>query len=109
MKKIVDYLQNKHIIFKSLKEVLPKEIGSRKNLKLYVGVDLKSYYASLFCISKKSRFLRKEAQELILLHEKLEKHIDSQIKKKYLIIEAPLCSKARAMLEAQQWKVWHEA
>jgi len=44
----------------------------------------------------------------MLLHEKLEKYIDSKIMKKYMIIKAPLCSKAKALLEEHGWKVWHE-
>jgi len=107
MKNIVDYLQQKRIIFKSLKEIMPKELGSRKKIGLYVGVDLKGYYADVMVLEKKSRVLRKEAGELMALHEKLEKYIDSSIKKKYMIIKAPLCSKAKVLLEENGWKVWH--
>ncbi len=109
MKEIVEYLQKKNLIFKSLKEISPKEIGSRKKIELYLGVDLKGYYALVMHIEKKSRVLRKEAGELMLLHEKLEKYIDSKIMKKYMIIKAPLCSKAKALLEEYGWRVWHEA
>jgi hypothetical protein len=109
MKEIVEYLQEKHIIFKSLKSITPKELGSRKKIELYLGVDLKDYYTVVMVVEKKSRVLRKEAEELMLLHEKLEKYIDSSIKKKYMIIKAPLCSKAKAMLEEHGWKVWHRA
>ena len=109
MKNIVDYLQEKNIIFKSLKSITPKELGSRKKIELYLGVDLKGFYAVVMSVEKKSRVLRKEAEELMLLHEKLEKYIDSSIKKKYIIIKAPLCSKAKAMLEEHGWKVWHSA
>jgi len=107
MKKIVEYLQEKQLIFKSLKSITPKELGSRKKIDIYLGVDLKDYYAVAMVVDKKSRVLRKEAEELMLLHEKLEKYIDSSIKKKYIIIKAPLCSKAKAMLEEHGWKVWH--
>jgi len=106
MKVIVEYLQKKNIIFKSLKELTPKELGSRKKVSLYVGVDLKGYYALVMDLEKKSRVLRKEAEELMLLHEKLEKYIDSKISKKYIIIKAPLCSKAKALLEEYGWKVF---
>ena len=109
MKELVEYLQEKHIIFKSLKSITPKELGSRKKIELYLGVNLKDYYAVVMLVEKKSRVLRKEAEELMLLHEKLEKYIDSTIKKKYMIIKAPLCSKAKAMLEEHGWKVWHRA
>jgi hypothetical protein len=105
-KETVDYLQKKNLIFKSLKEICPKELGSRKKIKLYLGVDLKSYYALVMSIEKKSRILRKEAGELMEFHEKFEKYIDSKITKKYIIIKAPLCSKAKLLLEEHKWKVW---
>ncbi len=108
MKETVEYLQKKNLIFKSLKEISSKELGSRKKIELYLGVDLKGYYALVMKIEKKSRILRKEAGELMVLHEKLEKYIDSKITKKYMIIKAPLCSKAKAMLEENGWKVWHD-
>ncbi len=109
MKEIVEYLQTKNIIFKSLKEITPKELGSRKKIALYLGIDLKGYYALVMHVEKKSRVLRKEAGELMLLHEKLEKYIDSKITKKYIYIKAPLCSHAKVMLEEHGWKVWHIA
>ncbi len=108
MKTIVEYLQKKNLIFKSLKEITPKELGSRKKIELYLGVDLKGYYSLVMSVEKKSRILRKEVGELIELHEKLEKYIDSKIHKKYIIIKAPLCSKAKVLLEENGWKVWQE-
>jgi hypothetical protein len=108
MKEIVEYLQHKNIIFKSLKEITPKELESRKKIVLYLGLDLKGYYALVMQIEKKSRILRKEAGELMALHEKLEKYIDSKITKKYIIIKAPLCSHAQKILEENGWSVWHE-
>lgn len=107
MKALVEYLNHKNIIFKSLQEITPKELGSRKKVAMYLGVDLKGYYALVMEVKKKSRVLRKEAGELILLHEKLETYIGSKITKKYIIIKAPLCSHAKAMLEEHGWKVWH--
>jgi len=108
MKTIVNYLQQKNIIFKSFKPISPKELGSRKKIDIYVGVDLKGFYADVMVVEKKSRVLRKEATELMGLHEKLEKYIDSSIKKKYMLIKAPLCSKAKGLLQENGWKVYHE-
>ena len=108
MKTLVEYLNHKNLIFKSLQEILPKELGSRKKVSLYLGLDLKGYYALVMQLEKKSRVLRKEAGDLMELHEKLEKYIGSRITKKYILIKAPLCSHAKAMLEENGWKVWHE-
>ncbi|SFV65013.1 hypothetical protein MNB_SV-13-1681 [hydrothermal vent metagenome] len=106
MKNIVELLQEKQLLFKSFKEIKPKALSSRKKIDLFVAVDTKGYYASIFYIEKKSRILSKEIDEYFLLHEKLEKHIDSRIKKKYVLIDASLCSKAKAKLEKASWKVW---
>ncbi len=108
MKAIVEYLQSKNIICKSLGEVTPKELGSRKKTQIYFGVNLKGYYCSFILLEKKSRLLRKEAEELIALHEKLEIYKDTKIFKRYIRIQAPLCSKAKALLIENGWKVWHE-
>jgi len=107
MKALVEYLNHKNIIFKSLQEIMPKELGSRKKVSLNLGIDLKGYYALVMEVEKKSRVLRKEAGELMRLHEKLEQYVESKITKKYILIRAPLCSHAKAMLEENGWKVWH--
>lgn len=106
MKQIVEYLQEKNHIFKSLKEVMPKELGSRKKIRLYLGVDLKGYYTAIFYVQKKSRVLKKEVLEYQILHKKLEKYKETAIKKKYMLINAPLCSKAKIQLEMEGWKTW---
>jgi len=105
MKELVEFLQQHNLVFKSLKEVTPKELGSRKRVQIFVGVDLKGFYADVMVLEKKSRVLRKEAQELMALHEKLEQYVGSAIKKRYIIIKAPLCSKAKALLEESGWRV----
>ncbi|MBA1420509.1 MAG: hypothetical protein FAF03_06535 [Epsilonproteobacteria bacterium] len=109
MKEIVEKMNGKNIICKSLEEIAPKTLGSRKKVSLYVGVDLKSYYCMMIKLSKKSRVLRKEVEELMVLHEKMEAYKKTKITKKYIWIEAPLCSKAKALLEENGWKVWNVA
>lgn len=108
MKEIVDFLQTKKMIFKSLNSIDVKSLGSRKKIAIYLGVDLNKYYTCIFHISKKSRILQKEARELMLLHEKLETLNDSKINKKCIYIQAPFCSKAKALMEEEKWIVWHE-
>ncbi len=108
MKEIVDFLQEKKLVFKSLKTIDIKHLGSRKKIAIYLGVDLKKYYAAIFHVQKKSRVLKKEVLEFMQLHEKLELLNESKINKKYIYIQAPLCSKAKTLLEEEKWTVWHE-
>lgn len=105
MKKIIDYLLKKELIFKSFKEVLPKVLTSRKKVKIFIGVDLEGYYSLVMHIEKKSRILQKEVEEFFILHEKLEVYIDSKIKRKRILINAPLCSKAKKLFIEKGWKV----
>lgn len=108
MQTIVNLLQGKNLIFKSLKSIEPKTFGSRKKIEIYLGVDLQRYYTCILRIEKKSRILSKEALELMEFHKKLEQMNESKIKKKYIYIHAPLCSKAKALLKSEKWLVWHE-
>ena len=107
MKEIVEYLKEHGIICKSLKERAPKELGSRKRVEIYFGVNLEDYYCAVMVLEKKSRVLRKEAAQLMELHRRLEGLEDTKILKKYILIKAPLCSHAKVMLEEDGWTVWH--
>ena len=108
MNDIINFLQKKELLFKSLKPIELKTLGSRKKIDLYLGVDLKKYYACIIHIHKKSKIFSKEALELMEFHRKLELLNDSKIKKKYIYIQAPLCSKAKALLKEEKWIVWEE-
>jgi len=103
MKRLVDRLQRHNIVCKKLTPLLPKELGSRKRIDLYFGTDTLGYYCSVMVLEKKSRVLRKEAEELKRLHTKMEAYVGSAITKKYAWMEAPLCSKAKAWMEAEGW------
>jgi hypothetical protein len=106
MKEIVHKLQEEKLLFKSLKPIDVKLFKSRKKIQLYLAIDLKKYYACIIHVVKKSRILSKEARELMEFHSRLEIHNKSKINKKYIYIQAPLCSKAKTLFEEQGWTVW---
>jgi len=108
MKEIIHLLQEKKLIFKSLNPIEPKVLGSRKKIHIYLGVDLKRYYACIIHINKKSRILKKEAGEIMEFHQKLEQYKEITIKRKYIFIQAPLCSKAKALFKENKWSVWDD-
>ena len=106
MKKIVEYLKEKQLLFKSLVPISPKVLGSRKKIEIYLGTDPSRYYHLVLFVEKKSRILRKEASALMGFHTKTEAWMDSKIKKKHILIKAPLCSKAKKLMEENGWKVY---
>ncbi|WP_198304685.1 hypothetical protein [Arcobacter vandammei] len=105
MREITQVFAKKNIIFKEFKEVLPKEINSRKNIKIYVatGVDMKFY--AIFVLEQKSRFLRKNANELMELCEQLASFMGHNFKVKELFFSGDMCSKAKAYLKDNFWGV----
>jgi hypothetical protein len=105
MKKIVDILLKNELIYRKLHKIDNKLLGTRKKVEIYEGVDLKSYYAGIFYFEQKSRFLRKNVTDLETLLEKLKVLQDHNIKKKILIYDMPLCSKAETMLKELKWKL----
>ena len=106
LKALTQYFVNKNILFKQIEQITPKTLGSRKKIGIYsaLGID-KNYYA-IFIIDAKSRFLRKNAQDLLLLLEQLIAHEEHNFKKKILLISSPLCSKAKTFLQEEGWSVY---
>lgn len=74
MKETSQYFAKKNILFKELKEILPKELNSKKKIKIFVGssTDLKFY--AIFVLSSKSRFIKKSSDELENLYNLLVNH-----------------------------------
>ena len=106
MKELTNYFTNKNIIFKQIDPITPKEIGSRKKIGIYHATSVKKEFYAIFIIDGKSRFLRKNADDLMILSERLSSHLDHNFKRKVLIISSPLCSKAKAYLEENKWSVY---
>jgi hypothetical protein len=99
------FLEKKDIIFKDLNEVLPKELNSRKKIGIYCGTSVNKEYVAIFIYDSKSRFIRKNAEDLEKMFESLKTYKDHNFKKKFLLISSPLCSKAKKILEDNKWSV----
>ncbi|MGD9554225.1 MAG: hypothetical protein AB7D96_00935 [Arcobacteraceae bacterium] len=105
MKELTHYFNEKNILFKSIKHVDPKELNSRKKIEIYVATGIDKNYYAIFILNSKSRFLKKNAEELIELCGKLADLQGHNFKKKILLIGSPLCSKAKEFLKDNEWKV----
>ena len=105
LKKVVDFLNDEHIVLLTLDEIDLKFLKSRKKVRLFSGLTQKRYYISLFFIKQKGRFLRKNADEIIDLEKRLEEYKNRVYKIKYLFISSPMCSKAKSFLRDNRWKI----
>lgn len=105
MKELTTYYSNKNVIFKDIKKIEPKALGSRKKIEIYDALSVKKEYIAIFKIDAKSRFLRKNADDLMQMCDTLASYVDHNFKKKEVIINSPLCSKAKQYLKDNSWSV----
>lgn len=106
MKNLTNYfLEKKDIIFKDLNEISPKELNSRKKIGIYSGTTVKKEYVAIFIYDAKSRFIRKNVEDLEKMFDTLIEYKEHNFKKKFLLISSPLCSKAKKTLEENKWSV----
>jgi hypothetical protein len=96
-KKLAELLRKNNIICKKLDEI---KLNTRKKVKAYLGVNLKNEYCFILKLDKKSRFLSKDID---VLYEFLPDQINFRYKKKILILNGPVCSKAKEKIK--EWKI----
>ncbi|ACZ11620.1 conserved hypothetical protein [Sulfurospirillum deleyianum DSM 6946] len=108
MKEMLERICNKHIVFTSLHVIDPKVLNSRKKIAIFSGVDQKSFYHLMIRSEQTSRFIRKNADEIVHLYGLISLHVNHQYKYKHLMIQAPLCSKAASLLHEKGWKIYND-
>jgi hypothetical protein len=97
MKEVIDALAKRGLIFKSFEEI---ELNTRKKIRAFVGVNLKSEYVFVLVFYKKSRVLLKDIKEA----EIFIPPINFRYKKKILLLNSPICSKAKE--ELGDWRIF---
>lgn len=105
MKALIDQLQAKGKLYKQLVEVQPKELGIRNKIRIFSATDTNSYFSAIFMVSQKSRLLMKDVAKFEEIYQKLVSHSGHNYKYKLLIIDAPLCSKAKQGFKEAKWKI----
>ena len=91
--------------YQHIETINPKELGIRKKVSIFIVKDLNDQTAVIFQISQKSRFLQKDADNMQKIIEIVTNNIKYTITSKIILIESPLCSKAKAKLKDLQWIV----
>lgn len=104
MKEVLEKLSAQHL-FSSFLPLSPSLLKTRRKMVLYKGVDTKQYYHIVFSVAQKSRFGVKHAEEMIRYEKSLVAVMDHQFKYKHLLVDAPLCSKARTVLNMDGWNI----
>ncbi len=96
MKNLVELLQKNGIICKKLENI---KLNTRKKIKAFLGVNIKNEYCFIVVFEKQSRILSKDLEIL----EKILPNINFRYKKKILVLNSPICSKAKEKLN--DWRI----
>ena len=105
MKILVDTLRENGRLYKKFEEIQPKDLNIRNKVKLYCALDLNRSYNAVIVVSQKSRLLMKDLikfEEIVL---KMSLYRDHKFNGKVLMLDAPICSKARAAFGKAKWKI----
>ena len=108
IKELTGFLNEKGYLFKKVTTIEPKEIKSRKKICILSCTDINSHFVSIFIIDQKSRFLIKNAKEIIELKDRLILHEDHNFKKNIFIIKSEVCSKAINHFKESKWVVYND-
>ncbi len=108
MKAVAEYFSQKRVLFKSLKEIDKTLLKTRKKVVIFASTDTKGNYRSVFKIDQKSRFLIKNAIELVELEIRLQQLEKHNFKYKHLIIGKTICSKSINYLKERGWQLHHD-
>ena len=93
-------------LFASLVTIDKTVLHTRKKMTILSGIDLKSFYHLMFDMEQKSRFVMKNAKEILALEEQVVLHVNHRFKHKHLLLNAPLCSHAQKYLEEEGWRIY---
>ncbi len=108
IKDLTAFLTTKDYLFSVFKKIEPKQLNSRKKIEIYSTVDIKKNFISIFIVDAKSRFLIKNAKELIVLKDKLALMEEHNFKKNIFIIKSDICSKAKQYLKENKWIIYDD-
>ena len=86
IKELTGFLGKKGFLFRKINNIEPKTINSRKKITIFSCTDDKSNFVSIFIIDQKSRFLIKNAKEIIQLKDRLVLEENHNYKKNILLI-----------------------
>lgn len=101
---IYKIFETHNIALKNLKEIDLREFSSKRTLECDLGIDVKGFYTIVFIRSAKSRFLRKEFEQISQICSQVEAKFDVKIKKRVIFYSSQICSKTENLIKESGWK-----
>jgi len=105
LKSLLEPLRKRGFLFKRFEPFSLKVVGSKKRIDVYHGIDTSNRYFLLFAVKRKSRVLTKDVKEWFDIKKKIEYYCGYAILINIVLINAPICSKAKSLLKEERWRV----
>ncbi len=102
---IVEKFRKKGKLFKNIVEISPKELGIRNKIKIYKALDTGGYFYAIFVVQQKTKILTKDIEKFETIYKKLVLYVGHNFKYKILLLDAPICSKAKKGFKEACWRV----
>jgi len=100
------YTQKELQDLKDIQQLNPKEFGIRKKIDIFLAKNNNNELSLVLHVVQKSRFLQRDVDKIEEISHIIEVHEKKVFLKKYILIEAPLCSKAKVKFETLAWSVF---
>lgn len=91
-------------MIKQVTSIDPKLLKIRAKVELFKGVD-KNEFIAIIGVKQKSRILIKDMAKFEGIVEKMTQYFNHPFKKKKIIVDAPMCSKANKAMKENGWEV----
>lgn len=97
------FIKNR-ILLRNLQTLDITEFSKKRAYSLFFGVDRNNFYTLIFFRNAKSKFLKKELNDLYEICKLVEIKFDTNIKKKVLFYKSQICSKI--LKDTKDWKFY---
>lgn len=101
---IYKIFETRNLALKDLKQIDLTEFSSKRTIECAVGIDIKGFYTIVFIRSAKSRFLKKEFEDIAQICSQIETKLGLKIKKRVIFYSSQICSKTKNLIEESGWK-----
>ena len=105
---MLDFLNAKDLMFSSLKQLDNTTIHNKTKITLYEAIDLSKQYWLIIIYPNSTRIIKNQLETFLILQANAIAHCGHNFAVHALLFDAPICSKVKANLKTQKWKLYND-
>ena len=108
MKKLIDFLNSKKIMFKQIEQIQNSNLKTKKNISVFLATSIDKKYWLILIYHNKTKILRKECEFFETIYEKCKEIKQHNFAIKALFCNTDFCSKSINELKENRWKIYND-